>query len=169
MNGFEQQLGEFSTYFGAVAQISGGLLGLVFVALTFNPQRLALRHDIAMRSLAQQVFADFLMVMVIGLLLLIPHTAAGQISLLLIVTAGVGIVRIARSVFALRREMSSRSMILQRFWLSLIGHAGILAAGCLLWSGGNLDALWSALLMSPLVLLIAGARSAWLLVMHSVE
>lgn len=169
MDNFSQQLADFVPYFGAVAQISGGLLGLVFVALTFNLKTNELRDDIGMRSLAQQVFADFLMVMVISLLLLIPHTLARQIALVLVIIAMVGMLRIVRSVLALRGAATSRPL-LQRFWLSMLGHLGILAAGLLLFMGGeHASAAWSALLMSPLVLLIAGCRSAWILVTQSVE
>ncbi len=166
---FGQQVGDFAAYFGAVAQISGSLLGLVFVALTFNPKTFALRHDIAMRSLAQQVFADFLMVMVISLFLLIPHTVARQIGLVLILSSLIGMGRIVRSVLVLRRGTTSRPL-LQRFALSLLGHIGILVAGLLLFAGGDgISMAWSALVSSPLLLLIAGSRSAWLLVTQNAE
>lgn len=167
---FGQQVGDFAAYFGAVAQISGSLLGLVFVALTFNPKAFALRHDIAMRSLAQQVFADFLMVMVISLLLLVPHTVARQIGGILILLALVGTGRIVRSVIALRRGSTTSRSLLWQFWLSLLGHIGILVAGLLLFAGGdNAPMAWSALVSSPVLLLTAGSRSAWLLVTQSAE
>lgn len=168
-----ETLGQFADaepYFSSVAQISGALLGLVFVALTFNPKSLGLRNNAAMRALAQQVFADFLLVMIVALTLLIPHTLTHEVGAVVAVVALVGLIRLARSAFVLANaERGVRFQLIQRFWLSLLGNVGFLAAGILLYLGTQDSAAWSALVSSPLLLLIGGARSAWLLVMHGAE
>lgn len=160
-------------YFSAVAQVSGGLLGLVFVALTFNPKALGLREHPALRNLAQQTFADFLMVLVVALIMLLPNTLPRQVGLILASIAALAGIRIVRSLFALRRDATGswkRGLILQRYGLSLLGHIGLIAAGVLLaGNGATGSAMGSLLLMSPLALLVSGTRSAWLLVVGNAE
>lgn len=171
MNDYQATLASFANYFGAVAQVSGALVGLVFVALTFNSSLLGDNGHPGLRALARQVFADFLIVLVIALIMLIPGIPPGQLGFSLLITASVGIGRILVSVAHLLRDAQrsgERVMLLQRFGLSLLGNAFILIAGILAVRGSWQDsAYWSFLVMSPLVLIIAGSRSAWLLVTHT--
>lgn len=165
-----KQLLELEPYFSSVAQVSGALLGLVFVALTFNPKTPGLRHDPMLRSLAEQVFADFLMVLVVTLWLLIPHPGLRQTGAVVLVIGVAGLVRFARSGLPLlRMQHALRGRLLQRFWLSLLGNIGFVVAGTLMYLGWQPTIAWSALVSSPILLLIGGARSAWLLVMHTAE
>jgi hypothetical protein len=63
----------WSSFFGSIAQVSGGLVGLVFVALTFKPEMFGAAGDVGMRKLAGQVFSDFLNVLLVSLVMLIPY------------------------------------------------------------------------------------------------
>lgn len=167
---FGRQLLDLEPFFSSVAQVGGALLGLVFVALTFNPRTLGLRHDPAMRNLAQQVFSDFLTVMVVSLILLLPQDTARTIGVVVAVIALAGLTRIARNGFTVLHEKHAlRLQLLQRFWLSLLGYAGLLAGAVLLFRGAQSSSGWAFLEASPILLLIAGARSAWLLVMQNAE
>lgn len=162
---------DFENYFSTVAQVSGGLLGLVFVALTFNPKTLGMHHDPGMRSLAEQVLADFLLVMVAALVLLLaPHITAANAGTTVAFLSLVGLIRIGRSAFTLfRGSRALRLRLLHRFWLSLMGNIGFLVAGILLYEGTHLSAAWSLMVSCPVILLLGGARSAWLLVVQNAE
>jgi hypothetical protein len=84
-------------YFGAVAQVSGALLGLVFVAFTLNPKALGRRE----RNLARQTFADLLMVLVTALALLLPSTPPKQVALATLAIALAGAVQMAANLATL--------------------------------------------------------------------
>ena len=107
MDGFEQQLAACSAFFVATAQIGGGLLGLVFVAMTFDRDRRGLVRDGAMHALAQQVYLDFLGVLVCSLLLIVPTLGRINHGLLLLVVGGVLAVRTVRGMAALRRPSTA--------------------------------------------------------------
>lgn len=170
MEDFTRQLTAFEPFFSSVAQVSGALLGLVFVALTFNPKTMGMRHDPAMRGLAQQVFADFLMVLVVSLILLIPGDSAAMTGLPLVFIGVIGLVRILRGTLVLlRAQHALRAQMLHRFGLSLLGNIGLLASGILLVRHAQTLDTWTALVGSCLLMLISGARSAWLLVMQNAE
>ncbi|MGH8184856.1 MAG: hypothetical protein ACREPH_14465 [Rhodanobacteraceae bacterium] len=169
MQDFTTQLVALHPFFGSVAQIGGTLLGLIFVALTFNPRTLGMRHDPILRSLAEQIFSDFVMVMLLSLWLLIPQADTRQIGAVVAAIAVAGMLRFARnSLFPLLRAPRTVGLQpLQRFWLSLLGHIGFLVAGILLYQHAQPSIVWSALVSSPILLLVSGARSTWLLVMRS--
>src|SRR5690625_7540997 len=59
-------------FFASLAQISGTLGGLVFVALTFKPKSFMKGGDQLLTVLARQVFADFLSLLLISMLMLSP-------------------------------------------------------------------------------------------------
>lgn len=165
MDGFEQQLAACSTFFVATAQIGGGLLGLVFVAMTFNRDRHGLGRDGAMHALAQQIYLDFLSVLVCSLLLIVPVLGRENHGLLLLAVGLVLMARTLRSVVALRRGLWSRPVVLQRFGLSMMGQLFFILAGVLLLlPQGRVEQAFPLAMCAALALLVAGSRSAWLLI-----
>lgn len=105
------------------------MVGLVFVALTFNIKALGLRGDTALRAVAQQTLSDFLVVLVLSLVMLIPHVPTIQIGAMLAVLGTAGMLRGARSMLVVRRteaERAPRRLLFQRFALSLLGNMFIL-------------------------------------------
>lgn len=162
MDGFEQQLAACSAFFIATAQIGGGLLGLVFVAMTFDRDRRGLGRDGAMHALAQQVYLDFLGVLVCSLLLIVPTLGRINHGVLLLAVGGVLTVRTVRGMLMLRRELRSRPVLLQRFGLSVMGQLFFLGAGVLLVLS-RVPETFVLAMCAALALLVAGSRSAWLL------
>ncbi|GAA0715698.1 hypothetical protein [Dokdonella soli] len=171
MSTFSEHAAPFGAYFSSLAQISGALVGLVFVALTFNIKSLGLRGRPELRDLARQTFADFLTVLVLSLTLLLPGLSADAAGYVLIALALVALLRVLRGLYgAVTRtaDARARGQIVQRFLLSLMGNSGVLCTGVIALRGMvDSDALWSLLASSPMVLLISGSRSAWMLVVHS--
>lgn len=160
-------LASFANFFGAVAQVSGALVGLVFVALTFNARLLGDGGHAGLRALAQQVFADFLLVLMLALIMLVPGISPANLGIILIVLALTGSGRIARSLMKFLRDASHRGErvgLSRRFGLSLAGNVCFLIAGWLAIRGTSNPIFWSLLVSGTLALLISGSRSAWLLV-----
>ena len=165
MNSFAEDAAASAAYFSAVAQVSGALVGLVFVALTFNPKALGADGHPALRSLARQTFDDFLLVLVASLLLLIPHIPPHGVGASLIALSGRGDLRLIQDF---RRNRERSWWMAQRIGLSLFGQSGVLVAGAmLLYPGFSPSTLWLTLNCSVLVLLLAGSRTAWLLLVGS--
>ena len=169
MENFDAFMHSAVPYFAAVAQVGGAMLGLIFVAFTFNPKALGKRE----RNLAQQTFADLLMVLVTALALLLPSTPPKQVALATLAIALAGSVQMAWNLTLLLRstpQARDARYLLRRYGVSLLGHAGLLAASVLFIGEGAAGAtMRSLLLLSPLALLVAGSRSAWMLVVRNAE
>jgi hypothetical protein len=170
MSDYPTVMAAFANYFGAIAQVSGALVGLVFVALTFNNKALGKDGSPGMRALARQVFADFLMVLFLALMMLVPGVPLAQMGLFLLILSSVGILRIVRNLIELLRDSEQRHqrlLLLQRFGLSFLGSLFFLTAGIRAIQGEQDSVFWSFVASAPIMLLISGSRSAWLLVTHS--
>lgn len=166
MDGFTAMTHEWANFFAALAQVSGALVGLVFVALTFNAKKLGIGGDPMLAALARQTFADFLLLLLVSMVMLTPHVPAVNVGLMFLVFIGVGVLRIIYSLVQLRAHLR-RWAILQRFVLSAIGQAMLGWAAVTMVTGlGKPGVTGSLLFAGVLPLMLSGCRSAWLLVMH---
>jgi hypothetical protein len=169
MTDYQTVLASFANFFGAVAQVSGALVGLVFVALTYNTRLLGDGGQPWLRALAQQVFADFLAMLMLALFMLVPGLSPLNLGCVLVLLALFGSGRIAHSIITLLAEASRRGerlLLLRRFGLSLVGNLSFLIAGWLAIRGMVQSGFWSLLVNGTVAMLISGSRSAWLLVTH---
>src|SRR5882757_3466370 len=105
MDSFSQMIQDWAGFFSALAQVSGSLVGLVFVALTFNAKALGVGGNPLLGALAQQTFADFLLLLLISLLMLVPHTSAGNIGALFVLFSAADTLRIVRNLLRLRAHL----------------------------------------------------------------
>ncbi len=127
--------------------------------MTLDRDRRGLGRDGAMHALAQQVYLDFLGVLVCSLLLIVPTPGRVNHGVLLLAVGGMLVVRTVRG----RREQRPRPLLQQRFGLSVMGQPFFLAPGVLLVLSRVPEAFVLAM-CAALALLVAGSRSAWLLV-----
>ncbi len=97
---FAEQMALWAVFYATVAGVTGGLIGLLFVALGLNPQIMALGAPSGLRVLAAQTFHTFLVMLIIALMALIPDTSARA---MLITLAVVGIQGVLRLVLDLRQ------------------------------------------------------------------
>lgn len=180
MNDIIPFVASFNGYFSAIAQVSGGLVGLVFVALTFNIRALGLKGDPALRALARQTLSDFLLVLILSLIMLVPNVPADNLGTVLAVISTAGILRAAQSLLVVRRAAATgapRGMLARRFGLSILGNLFVLASGLLLIvppqlappAAIPLAVVGSLFVSAPILLLLSGCRTAWLLVLHSAD
>ncbi len=173
MDSFNQMTQDWAGFFSALAQVSGGLVGLVFVALTFNAKALGMGGNPLLKALAQQTFADFLLLLLISLLMLVPHTSAGNIGALFILFSAADTLRIVRNLLRLRSHLRTPVggwQVTRRYLLSGLAHIQLLWVGINLIRGDSNSSLTFSLLFSGIfLLLISGCRSAWLLLVHQGE
>jgi hypothetical protein len=170
---FSQMTQDWANFFSALAQVSGGLVGLVFVALTFNMRALGANGDPLLGALARQTFGDFVILLLVSLLMLAPHTTSANIGLILLGFTGIDAIRLARTLARLRRHLRGQSAtweVLQRFVVSGMAHLMLVLAGIELMRGINNSDLTGSMLFSGVILmLLSGCRSAWLLVIQEVR
>lgn len=170
MDNFLSMTREWASFFETLAQISGSLVGLVFVALTFNPRLLGDAEDPILGTLAAQTFADFVLLLLVSLAMLTPHMSPENVGALIMTFAIGDVLRVARRLWRGRAyfaRRSNRAVLTQRFFLSFSGHALLAWSGLELFRGDTDSSMTQSLLASGVfLLLLSGCRSAWLLVAH---
>lgn len=166
METFGQFAHQWSNFFSALAQISGTLVGLVFVALTFKPRALVGGGDPLLGALARQTFSNFLLLRVMSLLMLTPGFEAESMGEGLLIMVALGVARIVYELAKLHAHLN-RWRVMPRFMFLLAGHVFLGLTGVQLVRGAiQASATTTFLLAGVIVLLLSGCRSAWLLVVH---
>jgi hypothetical protein len=87
-----------------VAGLAATLVGLLFVGLGLNPRIIAKGGPAGMRVLSAQTFHNFLVLLVISLVILIPDDTAHALEITLFVTGVQGITRVASDLRRVRRD-----------------------------------------------------------------
>lgn len=156
---------EATTYFSTIAQIGGALLGLVFIATSFNDRILADGGNPALRGLAHQTFADLLAVLAVALLMLFPIRF--NFGPALVTIALLGALRVTRGlIMAIESAGLRQTLVFLRYGLSSCGYAGLFYAGVLVCGDSDPQVSQVFVAASPLILLLSGSRSAWILFIH---
>lgn len=170
MNSFDLMTRDWSGFFGAMAQISGSLVGLVFVALTFNRQLLGDGKDPILGLLARQTFADFILLLLVSLVMLTPHMAAQDVGEFILALALLDVLQVTVGLWKQRAKLFRRATgwtLPQRFVLSIVGRVMLGWVGIELVRSDDGAAKIDLMLLSGVVmLLLSGLRSAWLLLTH---
>src|SRR5690242_11083074 len=71
--GFASAVAEWHDFYAAVAGVSATLVGLLFVSLAINPLVMGDRRPAGLRTWAGQTFHNFLVVLTVSLVALIPQ------------------------------------------------------------------------------------------------
>jgi hypothetical protein len=170
---FTQMAQDWANFFGALAQVSGGLVGLVFVALTVNAKALGAKGDPLLGALARQTFGDFVSLLLISLVMLAPTIGGVSVGVTLFSFVAIDTLRLAMNLLRLRRSLRghiARREIVQRFMLSGTAHLLLAMVGLLLMMGETEPRVTGSMLFGGIVMMLLSAcRSAWLLVVHELE
>ena len=170
MRPFADVLRDWQMFYATVATACATLTGLLFVALTLNTSILRRPENAHLLDMARQAFSQFILVLMVALVFLVPHQTP----------VGLGVALIALSSFyalamasylrkALSRGRQSRTgrVFSRGALLSIVGYVGVLAVGIAV-----LLHWWSAfyLLVFMLAAALAGAsRYAWFLLTQRVD
>ena len=155
-------LAEWHDFFAAVAGVAATLVGLLFVALALNPRIMADASPAGLRIWAAQTFHDFLTVLVVALIVLIPDAEAVGLGVPLLL---LGFWGVARVIWAARRVHSDPvpewhgRRVLGRFASPLVGYAIAVWVGVQV-LGGDADAIgW--LVATVFFLMVSAASNCW--------
>jgi len=149
--------------FGAVAgSASGALVGLLFVAISLNRDRIA-RHP-QLRASALQALMVFMLPLMIALLLLIPRQPSAALGIELIILGvihGLGLAIVGRGKRKAGRRSNSRlARLVDVITPNVLTTVLVLAAGASVLAGHANGLYWLA--AAVVIALIGGLANAWL-------
>jgi uncharacterized paraquat-inducible protein A len=151
-----------------VATAAATLTGLLFVSLSFNFERLQGENSHVTLMIARNTFADFLYVLMIALVFLVPHLIPLSLTIALFVlgiASGCGL--IIREVREYRHSLGHLldiRQILRRIGLPGLSSIGLIVVAIEV-SLGNYDAIFG-LVGVIAALLVTACWNAWLLLVR---
>jgi hypothetical protein len=164
MDAFQQSLQSWQMFYATVSAASATLTGLLFVSLSLNRERLKGARAHIVLPTARRTFGDFLYVLMIGLVFLVPHQVPYSLATALFVLGtarGVGILReAARNASSIWKRESLQGM-LREIGFPLLASIGLLAVAIAVVFGRTDAIYW--LVIAIAALLVSACWNAWLL------
>jgi hypothetical protein len=168
MDVFTQTLLSWQFFFTAVATAAATLTGLLFVSLSLNRERLKAEKAELTLSIARNSFGDFLLVLMIALVFLVPHESPmGLIVSLLVlgIAGGVGMIsREARRYSTVKVSKQDIQWIIHRIGLPSIASLGLIYVSIAI-AFGYYQAIFG-LVGVIAALLVSACWNAWLLLVE---
>lgn len=167
MKPFTEILRDWQMFYATVAAACATLTGLLFVALTLNADILRRAENAHFVDMARQAFSEFILVLIVALVFLVPHQSPVGLGVALIALStgyAVATGKYLRDVLRKRRYLPAGRFFLRGLVLSLAGYVGVLAVGIAV-----LLHWWFALYVLVFMLaaaLVAASRYAWFLLTH---
>lgn len=167
MDPFVERLQQWQIFYATVAAACATLTGLLFVALSMNVDLLNRAENTERMLLARQTFSEFLLVLMVALVFLIPGLGPLGLSVALVALGGAWIFSAGRSFRAIQRKRKTASWLaayLKGFGVSIAAASGVLiVAGCMLL--GYSESLYGLVFMLA-ALLGSASRNAWALLVE---
>ena len=174
MQDFSQTIAAWQPFFITLAGICATLAGLLFVAVSLHPDRSHEAGRTHLKNLAHHTFADFVQVLFVGVFFSVPLEKASfyGVSTVLIVIIGLRqLATRAVQTWQSSHDEPFRGHFLKRLGLSILGRAFLLTGASLLLFGppdhGQDDMTF--IFSGTLVLLMAGLRNAWFLLLREMD
>ena len=155
-------LADWHDFFAAVAGVAATLVGLLFVALALNPAVMADDGPAGLRTWAGQTFHNFLMVLAVALIALIPDTGPVGFGLPLLILGALGVARVVGDARRVRRDPAPEwhgRQALTRFASPLAGYAIALWVGAQALRGDVEAVGW--LVATVFLLTMSAAGNCW--------
>jgi len=161
---FTELMRDWQMFYATVATACATLTGLLFVALTLNADILRRSENADLLDTARQAFAQFILVLMVAIVFLIPHQSPVGLGVALIALSlayAAATAKYFAQALSRSRDHKSRRVFTRGAILSTVGYTGVLAVGIAV-----LLHWWSAfyVLVFMLAAALAGAsRYAWFL------
>ena len=105
---FSDQIAKWTEFYTTVAGLAATLVGLLFVGLSLNPRIMATDEHTGLRVLAAQTFHNFIILLVIALVALIPDESAYDLAITLLIVGLQGLLRVGLDLRRVRRDPDPR-------------------------------------------------------------
>lgn len=164
MNDFAQTLREWDVFYSTVSLASVTLAGLLFVSLSIRQDRMSAPGTSRTMRLARGSFGDFLYVLMLGLVFLVPHQAPVGLAVALFVLGASRGVGLARQVaVSIRSNPGERPAVdaLREIALPALASLGLLIVGVEVLRG-DMVALYGLVIVVA-ALLSTASWNAWLI------
>ena len=139
------------------------LIGLLFVGISINLDEFTTEEDTGVRVLAEQAFANFIFVLVIALMVLIPDQDQIALTLELAIIGTFGTFRVVRRTALFRRPradlLGDWRYLARRIGLPAVASVGLILVAVMLSSDPISSFYW--LVAVILIYLTSAADSAW--------
>lgn len=159
---FAHWIASWQPFYSTVATVASTLTGLLFIGLSINHDKLFQPERRPIRRLAIRSFGDYLFVLAIAIVLLIPGEGPSSLALMLVSLSGVRIVRIARDwAHPAYKYIGRRTLInvIKEYTFPIGSSAGLGVIGLFL-RAGHPVALYAIVLIIT-ELMITASRNAW--------
>lgn len=162
MDNFTQDIQAWQVFYATVAAACATLTGLLFLALSINVELLGRDQSGRLLPVAQQAFGEFLLVLMVALVFLIPRLGPLGLGVGLLSLGSAYAASLAKRLWdTTYRDKNNRSpgALLRGFGLSLAGCLGVIAIGILMLVGFT-PALYGMVFMVT-ALLASASHNAW--------
>lgn len=170
MDTFSVTIQEWQIFYATVAAACATLTGLLFVALALNVDILRQDENADMMAVARQTFGEFLLILMVALLFLVPQRAPVGLTVGLLALGGASTFALGRAMWksvATNKDQINAGYFLRGFGLSLVSCVGILVVAIAILFG-FMGALY-ALVFVLATLLASASRNAWFLLVQARE
>jgi len=164
---FSEQLREWQIFYSTVSLASVTLAGLLFVSLSLHGESLRRHKDSLQMRLARGSFGDFLYVLMLGLVFLVPHQAPFGLAIALFVLGAARGFGIARQALGTRRRNAPRGArldVLREIALPALAALGLIIIGVEVLRGDYLSIYGLVLVVAAL--LATASWNAWLILVE---
>jgi hypothetical protein len=165
MNEFLTSLQSWQIFYATVAAASATLTGLLFVSLSLNRERLKGKKAHQTKAIARQTFGDFLYVLMISLVFIVPHQVPISLTVALLalgVSRGIGFVH--EAAVNLKNKSMSLSLLVKEIGLPFMASVGLIIVAVAVYFG--ISTAIYGLVAVIAALLITACWNAWLLLME---
>ncbi len=167
MDEFLASLQSWQLFFATVAAASATLTGLLFVSLSLNRERLTGGRSHLLLASARLTFSDFLYVLMIALVFLVPHQIPLSLAVALMVlgiSRAIGLIRDYAKHWRGGKTKLNSGVVLRELGLPAIASAGLITIAITTLVGVT-DAIYGLVGVIAALLLSACWR-AWLLLVE---
>lgn len=167
MQTFSQAVADWHDFYLMVGQASATLVGLLFVSLSLNARLITGGSSAGPRTVAEQTFVNFLSVLLVAIVFLIPNPGPLELGLTLVFIGSVNLYR------AVRRLVKARHTDLRGWGKGSVGRAvggsALCYATLLIVAGsvllGRISGLFW-LIPVMILLMVEASRNAWELLLR---
>jgi hypothetical protein len=161
---FDEKLIQWQPFFTTVAAVSATLVGLLFVSLSLNRERISAESNRELMRLARRSFSDFLLVLMLALFFLIPRQGQLALSLELLAISAFRLRWMSLQIIhAMKHEHKPGNMAAVReYVLPVLSVIGIIGAAIGIYFYGII-AVYYFVVPVIAVMLTRASWNAWLL------
>jgi hypothetical protein len=167
MEGFHDILQSWQSFYATVAAVAATLTGLLFVSLSLNRERLRGSRAPEVVAMARWTFGDFLYVLMLALVFLVPHQLPFSLTVALLTlgfSRAVGLLREISGRAADSEASAQGQALLRQIGLPALASLGLIAVAVAA-GRGNYNSIFG-LVFVVAALLVTACWNAWVLLIE---